>query len=292
MPLTDLVRLLNARSDSLYPGDHLANPFVATEHGVVVHFADLRLHSHFLPIVDTASGQLHGHAAALRVTGLSSRKEVDPAAVFVLPSNDREFVHLDRLVRTLHALNYLTQRVRGNLLLKVHQRHVLSVPSDHGLAFEELLRECGLLPTQVTLEIDTENVEGIEDTNHLQRAIANYKSRGYGIAIARFGHASIDFGLLEGIRPDIVKLAPALLGSARPLQRLIGRLQGLGAKVLIEGVETGAMRKGAAANGIDLIQSIGTLERLRSGAPKGAPLTPAAENFAAPLEFSAAWAVG
>lgn len=264
MPLTELARLLNAHADNPYAGERFANPFVATGRGVDVVFADLRLRSHFLSIVDTADGRQHGHAAALSVAGLTCGRTLDPASVFVFPANDSEFVYLDRLVRTLHALNYLTQRVRGNLLLKVHQRHVLSVPADHGLAFEELLRGCGLLPEQVTLEIDG---EGIDDVEHLKRAVANYKARGYGIAIARFGHASIDFALLEALGPDIVKLAPALLGSSRPLPRLIARLHGLGARVMIEGIDTRALRRGAAENGIDLLQSVGAPYRVGEPAP-------------------------
>lgn len=253
MPLTDLARLLNAHADNPYAGERFANPFVPSGRGVDVVFADLRLRSEFFPIVDTATGSQHGHAAALHVSGLSSGLTLDPAAVFVFPANDSEFVYLDRLVRTLHALNYMTQQIRGNLLLKVHPRHVLSVPADHGLAFEEVLRECGLLPEQVTLDIDS---EGVENVDHLKLAVANYKSRGYGIAISRFGHASIDFSLLEDLQPDIVRLSPALLASSRPLTRLIGRLHDIGARVMIDGIETAALRRGAAENGIDLLQSI------------------------------------
>lgn len=252
MPLTDLVRLLNAESDHPYAGHRFANPFIAADRGVFVHFADLHLRSSFQPIVGTADGHTHGHAATLCVTGASSGQPLDPASLFVLPANNAEFVYLDRLVRTLHALNYLTQPVQGTLLLRVHQRHVLSVPANHGLAFEELLRECGLLPSQVTLEIDT---EGVDDVRHLTQAIVSYQSRGYGVAIARFGHAGIDFNLLETIRPDIVRLAPALLASTRPLKRLVDRLHALGARVLIDGVDTGVLRRSAAGHDIDLIQA-------------------------------------
>lgn len=278
MPLTDLVRLLNAQSDHPYSGHRFANPFIAADRGVFVHFADLQLRSQFRPIVDSRHGAIHGHAATLQVAGLSSGQPLDPASVFVLPGSDAEFVYLDRLVRTLHALNYLTQPVQGNLLLRVHQRHVLSVPANHGLAFEELLKECGLLPSQVTLEIDT---EGVDDQRHLTQAIANYQSRGYGIAIARFGHASIDFGLLETIRPDIVRLAPALLASSRPLARLIDRLHALGARVLIDGLDTAALRRGALDSGIDLIQPIGTLPAVQAASAQAvasANPRPAASN--------------
>ena len=260
MPLTDVLRLLNARSDTPYAGHRLANPFVATEHGVGVHFADLQLRSHFFPISNTASGSPHGHAAGLSVTGISSRRTLSPGAVFVLPHSDNEFIYLDRLVRTLHALNYLTQPTCGNLLLKVHQRHIMSVPTSHGLAFEELLLQCRLLPTQVTLEID---INGLEDVQRLRQAAANYKSRGYGIAIARFGHSCVDFGLLEALQPNIVKLAPALLASAYRKNGLIDRLHNQGAKVMIEGADTTATRSAAAENGVDLLQSALALDGLR-----------------------------
>lgn len=87
----------------------------------------------------------------------------------MLPSDAEEFVYLDRLVRTLPALNYLTQPVRGKLLLRVHARHLLSVPANHGLAFEEIPRPCGLFPDQISLEIDTDQVS---DPAHFSRAVA------------------------------------------------------------------------------------------------------------------------
>lgn len=287
MPMTDLVRFLNARNVSPYAGKELENPFVATDKGVAIHFAKLQLRSQFQPIVDTSSGRIHGHSAALRVTG-SSGQVLDPESVFVLPANDDEFVYLDRLVRTLHALNYLTNSIRGNLLLGVHLRHVLSVPADHGLAFEGLLRQCGLAPEQVTLEIDA---DGIEERGRFLNAIANYKARGYGIALSRFGHSEIDFGIVREIAPDIVKLDRMLLASMRPLKRLIGRLQEGGTKVLIEAIDTAAMRKGAASMGIDLVQSHGLFRREPEGTIASISASERWIRPASSMEAQGSWAV-
>lgn len=259
MPLTDLVRNLNSRSQPSISGLHSTTPFVATDGRVFVHYANLRLESRFLPFVETRSGKVCGHTAELSVIGLSNRQPLEAGAIFALPTDDGEFVYLDRLIRTLHALNYLTHQVRGNLLLKVHPRHVASVPADHGLAFEEILRPCGLVPEQITLEIET---DGIDDQAHLQRAVTNYQSRGYGIAVGRFGRSSIDFGLLRHLRPDIVKLDPLLLASGRPLHRLIDCVHALGAQIMIEGVDTAALRKGATAAQIDLLQAHALPRRL------------------------------
>ncbi|HRE18305.1 MAG TPA: EAL domain-containing protein [Rhodocyclaceae bacterium] len=250
--LTDLVRYLNTRTDQLAPNTQLKHPFVATETGALVHFAGLRLQSRYLPIIETLSGQLYGHAASLWAQGLSSRQPLDPATVFVLPTDDNEFVYLDRLLRTLHALNYLTQKSRGNLLLRVHQRHVMTVPANHGLAFEELLRPVGLIPAQITLEIDP---NGVGDKNRLIAAILGYQSRGYGIALSHFGRSPLDFDIVEAVSPSLVKIDPLLFASTRPLRRIVSKLHGLGARILADGISTGALRRAAQENGIDLFQA-------------------------------------
>lgn len=270
MPLTDLVRYLNARSQGHTPALQPPAPFLSKDGKVLAHFANLQLSSLFLPIVETATGQVHGHAASLQAFNLSRKTALEPHAVFVLPSDDAEFIYLDRLVRTLHALNYLTHHVRGNLLLKVHPRHVLSVPADHGLAFEELLRPCGLIPEQITLELD---IDGIEAEAHLQQAVANYKQRGYRIAIHRFGRVSLNYERLARLEPRIVRLDPSLLESPQQLEAATRRIQALGALTLIEGVDTRALRQGAQASSIDLLQAKAPLSRLIHP-----PVEAAAEN--------------
>lgn len=259
MPLTDFVRHLNAQRPLAGSALRSTTPFVSENGRVSVHFAKLRLESRFSPIVDAASGALRGHAASLHAVGLLSQRALEPDAVFVLPGDDEEFIYLDRLVRTLHALNYLTylnRRSRGTLLLRVHPRHVASVGAGHGLAFEEILRGCGLLPEQVTLEID---VSGAEDVAHLAQAIASYKARGYGIAVSRLGRRADwrerEFRLLCEIRPDIVKFDPLLLASEPSLMHWIERLRALGAQAMVEGLDTSALRRSARERGFDLVQA-------------------------------------
>ncbi len=253
MPLTDFVRYLNAQYTLPSSWMHSTTPFVSRDGQVFVHFASLRLESYFSPIVDTLTGKLCGHAAGIHAVGLRNHQPLEPEAIFVLPSTDEEFTYLDRLVRTLHTLNYLTRlnrHQRGTLLLHVHPRHVASMATDHGLAFEEVLRTCGLLPEQITLELE---IDGIDDTAHVVRAIANYMSRGYGIAIGRFGRREVNLALLEKIRPAIVRLDPALLSSTQSLPSMIDRVRGVGALVMIEGADTAAAREQAQSCGFDLL---------------------------------------
>lgn len=261
MPLSDFVRYLNAQQSPPGTGLRSTTPFVSEDGLVYVNFAKLRLESFFSPIVAIADGELRGHAAGLHAYGLNNHQLLEPEAVFVLPSDDDEFIYLDRLVRTLHALNYLTylnRHARGTLLLRVHPRHLASVAVSHGMAFEEVLRACGLLPEQITLEIE---IDGVDDAAHLVRAVANYRSRGYGIAVGRFGRREINFALLHEINPAIVKFDPLLLSSTRPLARMVDRLHDLGAQVMIEGFDSAALRKDAQESGFDLLQVLTPLHR-------------------------------
>ncbi|GHT96810.1 hypothetical protein AGMMS49545_22870 [Betaproteobacteria bacterium] len=266
MPLTDFVRHLNTQHISqefaknpAHARSGAAAPFAVAQGKVVAHFGNLQLASRFLPIVETVSGQTHGHAASLLAFDLTRQTSLKPDSVFDLPADDEEFITLDRRVRTLHALNYLTHLARGNLLLKVRPRHVLSVPSDHGLAFEEILRSCGLMPKQITLELE---IDDITATGHLQRALANYKARGYHVAIHRFGRVSLNFDLLEILRPEIVRLDTNLLENPDTLTVATRRIHAIGAKTLIEGVDTKGLRQGAHDSGIDLLQAHAPLSRL------------------------------
>lgn len=264
MPLADLVRHLNARNAA---GTALRAPapFHATATGdVQLHFADLCLESAFVPIVETRSGGLHGHAAVLRVIGLSSGRPVAAEAAFLLPGSNEEFIQLDRQVRTLHALNSLTRRLRGNLLLDVHPRHVLGVADDHGLAFEEILRPCGLLPNEITLEIDISGfVDGAEgDTRelsgaqaHLIRAVGNYRSRGYAIALRGIGLQRPDLSLLRALAPEIIRFDRPLLASGKALGAFVAPLRKLDVKLLIDG-NAFAENAGTSYWGdIDLVQA-------------------------------------
>lgn len=236
MPLTELVRHLNHQARHQPGSLRVPQPFASGERQVWARFAGLQLGSRFLPILERRSGRLHGHRASLEILHLERGTRLEPEALFVLPSDDEEFIYLDRLVRTLHALNYLSQGLQGNLLLQVHPRHVQSVPDSHGLAFEEILRPCGLLPTRITLELD---LDGVEAVPHLLRAARNYHRRGYRIAVHRFGRVALDYPLLAQLQPWIVGLDSRLAGAH--LAEAQARIQAQGALSL-------AYRETAAAS--------------------------------------------
>lgn len=250
MPLTDLVRYLNTRDRDQRPFLRLDDPFHATPTGAVAHYARITLDSRYAPIYVGASGSLHGHAAALKAQGELNDLPLHPDAVFAIPSNNAEFVHLDRLVRTLHALNYLLHPDQQHLYVKINLRHIEIVPSGHGVVFENALRACGLSPQNITLEINV--VE--EDANDaLRAALEAYRNRGYQITLAAHGSDWNNSHWLLSLRPDVVRLDHALLKKPEQLNLLALRFTDYGIRSLID-VENASQAKRAIAAGIELVQ--------------------------------------
>lgn len=250
MPLTDLVRYLNTRDRDQRPFLRLDDPFHATPSGAVAHYARITLDSRYAPIYVGASGSLHGHTALLHAQGELNGLPLHPDAVFAIPSSNAEFVHLDRLVRTLHALNYLLHPDQQHLYVKLNMRHIEIVPGGHGIVFENALRACGLSPQNITLEINL--VE--EDVNSaLRAALEAYRIRGYQIALAAHGSDWNDSHWLLSLRPDVVRLDHALLNKREQLNLLALRLCDYGIRSLID-VENPSQAKRAIAAGVELIQ--------------------------------------
>src|SRR5664280_2084080 len=106
MPLSEFVRYINAQLPFPKTASRFTTPFASEGGQVFVYYANLRLESNFSPIIDTGDGRIRGHVATLTATHKTTHQRLEADAVFKLPEDDEEFIFLDRLVRTLHTLNY------------------------------------------------------------------------------------------------------------------------------------------------------------------------------------------
>jgi EAL domain-containing protein (putative c-di-GMP-specific phosphodiesterase class I) len=133
--------------------------------------------------------------------------------VFLEARDDNELVYLDRLVRTLHALNFLQEREQhgGFLALNIHPQLLRAVRGHHGHVFEAILARCGLTPERIVLELAD---DGFGKLACLKAAVAAYRERGYRVAIDNFGRHSACLDRLEALAPDLVKLDRSLIGHA------------------------------------------------------------------------------
>lgn len=218
---------------------------------VVAHFTKHRLSSGFQPVVAASSLQVIGHAALIRCEP-DNKNITSPWDIFSLATEDSVLVKLDRLCRTVHALNYFRAASgQGNLFVTVQPRLLESVKDDHGEAFAKVLDLIGIPTSRVVIEIPADVNRNWE---LLARVIVNYRSRGYCVAANHSGTSDNWMGELESLYPDIVRLEASALLSSYGTRRLVDSIHRSGASVLVHEIETAQHKAAALQEGADLLQ--------------------------------------
>jgi EAL domain-containing protein (putative c-di-GMP-specific phosphodiesterase class I) len=246
--------------------------------GWVCRFLEMRLASAFQPIY-RSNGKVFGREALLRAS-LFEHGALQANAAFDLAIDARELVLFDRLVRTLHLLNYAaTFASEEFLFLNVHPRLLTSV-NDHGRVFEQILHYYSVPTSRVVIEI---KASAVEDETRLAEAVKNYRSLGYRVAVDDFGSTQssiecwlnlhrlyenlllnqddVELNRVLALKPDFVKLDGAVIRAAehnsnasRVIYDLVRVLHSIGAKVVIEGIENSKQQEIARNSGADLLQ--------------------------------------
>lgn len=218
---------------------------------VAGQFYACHLSSVFQPIEQIGDGcsgipaQLLGHAASVRC---HNGEKLSPWNLFSQAADDGELVSLDRLARTVHAINYFVRAdANWRLFLSVDTRLVDSVPGEHGKTFERVLRSFGVATPRVVIMLP-------EELNArpalLAAALVNYRLRGYRVAV-RLRVQSDGDALLQvfaNIRPDIVMLRGA---NRFEFARYVHIVQAFGAIALASHLETAADLVSAEQAGAD-----------------------------------------
>ena len=181
MPLTELMHYFNDQLQSQARSQRLpATGFYKAGNVYGARFGSLTFSSQFHPIVPTREDGISGFYSELIARSVTG-KQFSLDEVFQSLENTEQVVHLDRLTRTLHSLNYLQQYDNRELLaLAVQPGHITGVAGDHGKTFEGILSDCGLGPDRVLLHTRLLDKASLA---HFRQALLNYRSRGYRIGI-------------------------------------------------------------------------------------------------------------
>jgi EAL domain-containing protein (putative c-di-GMP-specific phosphodiesterase class I) len=234
----------------------------AADGWVVGHFFDSRIASVFQPVFDLAGRRVTGHAAYVRTSAASrDRTAATPLGLFALATDDPLLVRLDRLCRTVHALNYFERAAPDHELhLGVQARLLESVKDGHGRAFERVLDLVGVETSRVVIEIPP---EVNADRRLFKHVTVNYRSRGYRIACTHSGRPDDWMVDLGSLYPDVVRVDAQALRQpgARSLVDVVHRF---GATLLVRDVECAEDVAAAARAGADLLQGHYLAEPARS----------------------------
>lgn len=190
MPLTELMNYFNDQLQQRARIQALPKTgFFKVNNAYWARFGNLILGTRLNPLRDINSGEQLGFDAEL-LTRTTTANLLNIDDVFNALDEREQIIHLDRLVRTLHSLNYLQQHDerRDLLSLSVHPRHIISVDTDHGKTFEKILSDCGLGPERVLL---TTRLLSAERLAHFSKALGSYRQHGYLVGVSLNQHSDI-----------------------------------------------------------------------------------------------------
>ena len=223
----------------------------AADGRVVGHFFHCRLSSVFQPVIDVSGRRVVGHAAYVR-SHANEDAALSPWGIFALAADDPVLVRLDRLCRTLHALNYFSAVPESqSLFVAVQPRLLESVKDGHGRAFEKVLDLIGVETSRVVIEIPA---EVNRDWRLLKHVIVNYRSRGYRVALNHGGENDGWMAELGSLYPDFVRLEAGQLKKRAGITALVDAIHRFGATLLVRDIETEQDRSAAVRAGADLLQ--------------------------------------
>lgn len=222
-------------------------------------YHDLELSSVYQPIFDQ-SREILGFEALLRVKNTQTQIPIAPN--IVLDTNQysiEDCINIDRLSRIIHIRNF-AQSAKASYklflnILPISNEYNMSQAYPSNLLIERL-RELGLSPEQIVLEI-TESNSSSEDL--LCKAGEYLKQSGFQIAIDDYGSFASDIRRIDLIHPQIIKLDKGLLdaycsGQTRVFEDILQLCHATNIPTVIEGIEDPEQLSLMKSLGIDYFQ--------------------------------------
>lgn len=226
-----------------------------SDHGEITGlFYHCRLSSDYQPVFEAARNNIIGQEARIRAD-LNGNGEIQlsPWHIFALAPDDEQLIKLDRLCRTIHALNFLDNitNKQMKLFVNVQPRLLESVKDDHGSTFAQILDIIGIRTSRIVIEIP---VEANRDWRLLKRIIMNYRAHGYLTMINYSGTHNDQISELGKLYPNFIRVNARDLLRRNILEPLIATAHDQGTDVLVASIETSYQLTDAIHAGADLLQ--------------------------------------
>ncbi len=206
----------------------------------------------FQPIVDVGAGRIVAHEALLRGLGGTP---ADGVLARVPPA--RRVAFEAEAVATILS-HFATAGAEYDLHVNVSPAVLLRAPGMPATV-ADLVEGSALAPSRVVIEV-TEG-ERIDDSTALARVVTKARERGLRIALDDFGTGYGGIGLLDEVRPDLVKLDMSLVRGInhhrirRPtVSRILDAAGRLGIGVVAVGIETEGEFHCLTELGVTLVQ--------------------------------------
>ena len=235
----------------LLPGSGLQLATTGGRSQIVGKFYGATIDTLFQPWRRPADGTIVAVEAYARSKSRAS-VGMSPWQTFADAAVDDDLVMLDRLCRTVHALNFFgpvdTRRKVSApvpLVLNVDARLLHAVPERHGEFFGKVLALLGVSPERIVIDIRTHQ---LLDLTRLRQILASYRRHGFSVAVNADGmiHAR---SLADLLVPDTLML-DALQFTPERLARHAASLVKAGVHVAVKHIETAGQLAAASDAGV------------------------------------------
>jgi EAL domain-containing protein (putative c-di-GMP-specific phosphodiesterase class I)/GGDEF domain-containing protein len=232
-----------------------------------------RLHAVFQPILDMHSGEFFAFEGLIR--GPVDSPLHSPQTLFQLARESGLSCEFEHLCREIVLTDYARLSLPGKLFINA------SIPCLNDAGFRDsgdlpLLEKLGMAPGQVVIEI-TEN-HLVSDFSVLHDILAEYRSRGFDLAMDDLGEGFSNLRMWSEVRPEFVKIDRHFITGIAddPLKFQLVRAmhqiaETCGSQLIAEGIETEAEFATVRDLGIRFTQ--GYLIAKPSAQPAAAPVS-------------------
>ncbi|OBS95736.1 diguanylate phosphodiesterase [Vibrio tasmaniensis] len=224
----------------------------------IAKYQDLTLRSVYQPIFDSSMTQI-GVEALVRISN-SKGDVVRPDHFF--HSDDTlctDKINVERLSRAIHIRNFAQSNIRHlhlflNVLPNVGELFAAEKVSDSLLA--KRLHELNLSCEQIVMELVELNAESEE---RLKDAAHSLAENGFQIAVDDFGTQASTEQRVRHINPHIIKIDRSVMlnfeqGDTSEMELVLDLANQIGAKTVIEGIETQQQLAAMQSLGFDMYQ--------------------------------------
>ena len=228
------------------------SPLSIGERGdVIAQYFRRRITSAFLPLVRAHDGAVAGHHARLQVQGPAG-EDIAPASVHAEAGDDPARVKLDRLCRTVHALNYFPSAdADASLFIDLDGRLLTDVTADQGAFHDSVLALIGVAPGRVVIVMPPESVD---DPAAFVRAAISYRIRGYRVLVPLRSFIDVELSHVLHAEPHYVALdTPDALDGAAECG-FLATLAKRGMHLVARGIRNEAQAAAARDAGAQLLQ--------------------------------------
>ncbi|WP_319759314.1 bifunctional diguanylate cyclase/phosphodiesterase [Maridesulfovibrio sp.] len=227
---------------------------LSNEFNDIITSSDVRCH--YQPIVNLNDKSIHGWEALAR--GPRNSPFRSPLTLFDMAEKIGKLFQLEKISREAAIRAFGEHSPQHKLFLNIHPRTIVDPNFTPGQT-RILLDKWGLKPGNIVFEITERH--SVKDFLTFRKTLDHYRNQGYMVAIDDAGTGYSGLTSIAEIKPDYIKLDKSFVDNIETnhvnralIETFTDFAEKIGAKLLVEGIETQEQARTVTDMGVHLAQ--------------------------------------